>query len=390
MKTNLAISIIGAIQGIILSVFFFSKSKKKLAILLLGLFIFIFSIGLLENWVATLNTGTMTRILGMFIANSNYLYGPLLYLFVVYLTTGKTKFNSIHHLHFFPFILFVGINILLLITGYEVNNDWKVIIELGQFEILMIQLLVYNFKTIKLLDLHYINILATYSNIEKRDLRWLRLIILIITCIYIFSFILSHLAIFGVKSIDNFFVVIQVSITMIIYGMSYGVLLRPGLFPLTFASIAPITEEEIKETGYETEEDQPLAVKYKRSGLKLEEAREHLQDLQILMERTRCYKNPDLNILGLAELLGISKNHLTQILNEQMKMNFFEFINRYRVEEAKKLLLDTAYTHLSLQGIAAEAGYKSKTTFFANFRKIAGCTPLEWIKSNQPENKYTE
>jgi AraC-like DNA-binding protein len=123
-----------------------------------------------------------------------------------------------------------------------------------------------------------------------------------------------------------------------------------------------------------------LVSKYRKSGLKPEHAKKLLTDLQKIMEEEKLFKQPELNIHSLASIMNISKNHLTQVINEQLQMNFFEFINTYRVEEAKKILVNPDYSHLNLQGIAAEAGYKSKTTFFINFKKLTGFSPLEWSK----------
>lgn len=61
--------------------------------------------------------------------------------------------------------------------------------------------------------------------------------------------------------------------------------------------------------------------------------------------------------------------------------NFYEFINRYRVEASKKLLTDAKFQHLNMVGIAFEAGFNSKTAFNTAFKKTTGQTPSEFRKT---------
>lgn len=392
-KPHFIISAIGALQGVLLSLLFFLKSKRRPATLMIGLYVFVFSIGLLENRVAENNDSATGKILLAFIANASYLYGPFLYLFVHYLISGITQFRKKHFIHFLPFFIFFTVELFIILSGYEIDRDFADTAELIQFEILVFQLLAYNILAIKKLDRHHKSILDTYSAIEEKDLRWLRLLLFIITGIYVCSFLLSHLGLFGLKVTSSLFIVIQIGITISIYLMSYMVLLRPGIFTFSANQSVekePGTEDVLlsTETASAKDEEPPHLSKYKNSGLKPGPAKKYLTELEALMINQKPYKNPELHVHTLSQLLGISKNHLTQILNEELKMNFFEFINMYRIEEAKTLLLNPSYSHLSLTGIAAEAGYKSKTTFFSNFKKITGLTPQEWVKSQQNTGKF--
>ncbi|MEP7374056.1 MAG: helix-turn-helix domain-containing protein [Chitinophagaceae bacterium] len=386
MKPYLVISLIGSFQGILLSLLFLLKSKKRPATLMLGLYVFTFSVGLLERGVANHSDFVGGKLLLSLIANSSLLYGPFLYLFVYYLTSGISFFQKRQLIHVFLFFAFFGFDVFIILSGFTPVGEAASAMELIGFEILVVQILAYNILAIKLLDRHYQTILSTYSAIEERDLRWLKRLLLIITSIYAFSFLLSHLAFFGIKAALNFFIIIQLAITFCIYLMSYMALLRPGMFAL-LKNIRPIAEVINKNEdvfGPQLPKEDPVNFeKYKKSGLKSVQASQYLSSLKTLMESDKPYMNPELNVHALSHLLGISKNHLTQVLNEHLEMNFFEFINMYRIEEAKKLMLSPAYGQLSLQGIATESGYKSKATFFSNFRKITGLTPLEWLSSQK-------
>jgi AraC-like DNA-binding protein len=390
LKTYLTVSIIGGLQGILLALFFFIKGRKKLAILMLSLYLFVFSAGLFENWIEENSHNIFFKVLLSFVGNSSYLYGPFLYLFVHYLVYEINIFRRKDICHFLPFTVFFIAELCIIIFKGDISKNSSDILELVQFELLIIQTIIYNLLAIRELKGHYNFILQTYSSIEKRDLNWLKFFLVIITCIYCFSFLLSHLLLFGISKAGNFFFLIQIAITSCIYLMSYVVLSSPHLFVIEekeelTPELEKVMEDEpaIKELN---DTAMPIEEKYKKSGLKLELAVQHLGLLERLMKEQKLYKNTDLNIQALSLQLGISKNHLTQIINEQLKMNFFEFINSHRIEEAKRLLLNPEYSHLSLTGIAGESGYKSKATFFANFKKVTGLTPLEWQKQN---NKAT-
>ncbi|TGK20690.1 AraC family transcriptional regulator [Leptospira fluminis] len=97
-----------------------------------------------------------------------------------------------------------------------------------------------------------------------------------------------------------------------------------------------------------------------------------------LMEKEKAYREEALKIQDLAQRLLLTPHQLSRILNETYGKNFNEFVNGFRIEEAKVLLLeDEERTVLS---IGYEVGFNSKSTFNAQFLKISGKTPQEWRK----------
>lgn len=349
---------------------------------MIGLYTFIFSVGLLENWVIRNFSGYTQIIIQSLVGNSSFLYGPLLYLFVHFLTTNESRFSKKKFLHFLPFILSLALELTIIISGIKVNRDLSEIMELIQFEILMIQILIYNVLAIKGLTKHHRSILYIYSNIENKDLNWLKSLLILITSIYILSFCLSHLLLFGISAAKNLFIIVQLAITGSIYLMTYRVIFQPDLFNFAVA----VQQEPVNAVNnVQNNSREPIInSRYQKSGLKPEQATHYLNSLRDLLKNEKPYLNPELNIFSLAQLLSISKNHLTQVINESMNMNFYELINSYRIEEAKRLMKDPQYSNLNLTGIAEKSGFKSRTTFFTNFKKFSGITPQEWMK-NQTE-----
>jgi len=87
---------------------------------------------------------------------------------------------------------------------------------------------------------------------------------------------------------------------------------------------------------------------------------------------SKPYLNPDLNLPQLATELGISIHYLSQVINEHFRLNFFDFVNRYRIEAFKERIADPRYRNFSLLGIAFECGFNSKSTFNRIFKQATG------------------
>lgn len=126
--------------------------------------------------------------------------------------------------------------------------------------------------------------------------------------------------------------------------------------------------------------------KYYNSSLKKELKTSKLQKLSQLMEREKVYLDQEFSREKLARLTNISTNHLSQILNEELQINFFDWVNAYRIEEASRRLSDPSSEH-KMEVLAYELGYKSKSTFFTNFKKRTGMTPLQFRKSSLSAGK---
>jgi TolB-like protein/AraC-like DNA-binding protein/thioredoxin-like negative regulator of GroEL len=96
------------------------------------------------------------------------------------------------------------------------------------------------------------------------------------------------------------------------------------------------------------------------------------------------YLNPDLSLRDLARQVDIHPNHLSWILNNSIGKNFNEFINSYRIEEFKSIAKTTENRKLTIEGLAYESGFNSKTVFNTSFRKATGLTPKQFL--NQEES----
>ncbi|MCP5092302.1 MAG: helix-turn-helix domain-containing protein [Gammaproteobacteria bacterium] len=122
--------------------------------------------------------------------------------------------------------------------------------------------------------------------------------------------------------------------------------------------------------------------KYAKSGLRREQMHEYMQQLDVLMESQQVYLRPNLTLPVLAEEVGCSVNHLSQVINAGFEMSFFDYVNNYRVRHAKDLLLQIDGRNGAILNIAFTVGFNSNSAFYAAFKKHVGMAPATFRRSH--------
>lgn len=123
--------------------------------------------------------------------------------------------------------------------------------------------------------------------------------------------------------------------------------------------------------------------RYKNSPLPETESEQWMETLDALMTGEKVYRSPEISLKGLAEKLDINQRLLSQLLNERMNINFYELINRYRVDEAKRLLTLPDSPKKSVLEIGFNVGFNSKTAFNRAFKHFTNMTPSQYRKKHQ-------
>ncbi len=123
--------------------------------------------------------------------------------------------------------------------------------------------------------------------------------------------------------------------------------------------------------------------KYEGSTLTSENAKLYTHRLKVFMETEKPHLIPSITINELSEKLSIPAKHLSQLVNEQFRQNFFDFINSYRIEEAKRYLVKKSRHSLNISQILYEVGFNSKAAFNQAFSKHVGMSPKEFRKQSQ-------
>ncbi|MBZ0270043.1 helix-turn-helix domain-containing protein [bacterium] len=132
--------------------------------------------------------------------------------------------------------------------------------------------------------------------------------------------------------------------------------------------------------GEESRGDGGRKRKYAKAPLPPERSRAIWEDVRHLMETERPYLRGDLKLADVAAKLNVSLHHLSQAINRESEWSFLELVNRYRVEEAKRMLLDPGSRNLTVLAIGFEAGFNNKASFNQAFKRYAERTPSEFRK----------
>jgi AraC-like DNA-binding protein len=120
--------------------------------------------------------------------------------------------------------------------------------------------------------------------------------------------------------------------------------------------------------------------KYENSSLSASYKKEKLKQLTALIEVEKLYLDSGFSMQSLSKKSGLSTHHISQILNEELQLSFFELTNNYRINEAKELLRNSN-GFMKMEQLAYDLGYKSKSTFFTAFKKSTNLTPLKYKNS---------
>ena len=105
------------------------------------------------------------------------------------------------------------------------------------------------------------------------------------------------------------------------------------------------------------------------------ELRKKLEDW---MKKEKPYLSPGFQLSDLGQELGMDRTSLTKFINDEFGCNFYQFVNRYRIEEAKRLKLN--HPEFSVEEVAIRSGFTSGVVFSSIFTRETGLTPREWLK----------
>lgn len=203
------------------------------------------------------------------------------------------------------------------------------------------------------------------SNTSEIDLEWLKFIVWA-----------SLFLVVGITTFNMLFFDAPLNLYMNI--LTYFVILVTAYYALKQKEIFPAdVEERADALMIVNEPDSELSQNKILSDEKLVEVKSRLNDL---ITNEELYLDLELSLGKLAKRLEISSHQLSYVINKGYNQNFYSFVNKFRIEKAKKLLLSKELDKYSIVGIAFESGFNSKTTFNTLFKKITGMTPSEYKK----------
>jgi len=370
----------GILQGILLAglLYFHHNSDKKVN-LFLALYIFCTSVIMGLPFFLKLAGWRNSFIVMPF----PLLAGPLLYLYLLSFKQVITwKKAAPHFVLFFVMFFTIRWNITVIDKLYpgavDVPTDAlkrpaTMIISLVRIT----QQLTYFFLARKTLLSYQHAIRQLFSETSRIDLAWAKFLVngyLVLVCafIVILPLILRYPAYFNLLLLLNMAVG-----TPYLYAASYK-----GFRQLSIWQAQPgIKKEEVEEEIHRVEEavaDEYEKPKTVKTGLGSDKMEDIVQRITQLMEREKLYQETELTLQQLAAKLEVPNYQVSQALNEGMKKSFYDLVNGYRVEEAKRLLADPENRNYTILSVGFEAGFNSKTTFNTVFKKFSGLTPTAY------------
>ncbi|KPE52463.1 helix-turn-helix domain-containing protein [Chryseobacterium indologenes] len=322
-----------------------------------GLFLFLWSSFWLDE-VLTLVKGAPVEIHSIFAVQIIQFLTPIMFYFsVLFFTNPSFKFKITDLKYFILPVIFL-INLLLPRLGVD-NSSFFRFVFIG---LILFQALFYTGLSYVTIRKHQKRIQQFSANTEGINLNWLEYIILVIFLINII-YVVYNLS-YNSNSL-NFF--INGVFLLVIYFVGYYSLKQKEIYPV---------EEKQREEFISISSDSD-AEEVKRKLIPDEELMKIKELLEELMNKQKPYLDSELNLIKLSELLSVSTHHLSYVINTGFGKNFFQYVNEYRIEYAKKLLKETD-SKLSILGIAYESGFNSKTSFNTTFKKLTHQTPSEY------------
>ncbi len=219
--------------------------------------------------------------------------------------------------------------------------------------------LVYLLLSLKAVACHHRRIYDVFSDVENKTLRWLQIMLLILAMIWVYSmgdFILTM--IFDLPDLPD--AIDNLVMTMLLGAFCYFGLRQGAIFELMQSN----GDNEIVLDGAVVQ----------RFSLESDHAQRIAGKLKTAMARDHLYRDSMLTLRQLSDKTSISEHHISEVLNRHLNSSFYDFVNGWRLDEAKHLLTtDPERTALT---IAMDVGFNSKSTFYTAFKKQNGQSPI--------------
>lgn len=327
---------------------FFFKKKKALSNYLLGMILVFMAFRIGKS--VMLNFGDNLEPIFIFVGLSFLLViGPLLRWYTLAMTVSNFKLHKTHIIELIPFFVVFIMSFFLKENSFETTDKLTIIVFGSILIFIYIHLAFYIYlsgRRLYKMKRQLKDGIQTKS--QKVILEWLRLVIIGFVIIWI-SYFLNIIE----DSVP--YIVGPIVYSVVIYYLSYKA------FELN------ITEQDGR------------AFKINDKEIVYNQLATHIKDKKLYLE-------PDLSLSSISKLIGKSPQYTSEIINQYAQKNFNDFINYYRIQNAKKLLIDQKSINFTISAIAFDAGFSSLSSFNSAFKKFEGTTPSTYRKiSGEPQ-----
>ena len=379
---------LGILQGILLAgLIYFHKRSDKTVTPYLALFILSTSAVMMLPVLIQL-TGWQKSFYAMPLPLTG---GPLLYLYIRSFKERVTWQKAIpHFILFFVFFLLAYLNLNAASRKYPdaatipagvINHPFTIALGILRTA----QQLFYYFLARKTLKAYQHSIKQVYSETSRIDLNWARFLlngflVLVLAGIAAFQLIMSY-----PQHVNLILLSVMCLGTPYIYLTAYKGVTQPTIWQVQPEKTKEIVEKELAEVTEAVSSNgndeartpaKPLPEANKLSVLAV--------GIMGLIEKEKIFQEPELTLQQLATKLNSPAYLVSQAINDELNKNFYDLVNGYRVEEAKRLLLHPDNRNYTILSVGFEAGFNSKTTFNTVFKKFTGFTPTQY-RDNQKQ-----
>jgi AraC-like DNA-binding protein len=340
----------------------------------LAVFVLIMGAAFLNIYIEKAGYASQFIFLNKAINAIQFLLAPCLYISICcFISPVKVSVQKVL-LHCLPFFVYVLVEIITSLNGVYLFKQ-KIIALGGVYflvaDLLLVQNLLYMVASIYLLRRHQKTILLVSASPELVNLEWMLNFIFIL-------FIILLTWINDAMLIQPFFMMLTPYIyTFSLFFLAWFALRQKSIFTVSkkddLTAIAEVLEEKPQPENSKPNriEDEQLVLLQKR--------------LVQIMEQDKLYLENELNLAQVAEKLGTSIHNTSYLINTVTGTNFHQFVNHYRVEEAKKLLCSDLFKEQNILGVAFQSGFNSKTTFNTTFKKFTGMSPTQYANMHKKQ-----
>jgi len=329
------------------------------------------------------------------------LIAPFLYFYIRSFKEVITWRKAWPHFIFFVFsVVMSAINYTTIAVKYppaaEVPREAiRHFVILVPLTLRLVQRIVYYFLSRYELKRYQRSIVQLFSDTSRINLNWVRWLINGYLCLIVMTLVTIPLTIKYPESFGLWVLLCGTFVSVFIYLVTFK-----GMTQVTLWQIHPEVskvklEQEMEDAATISEEPEIIneeqsnvlqeKTRPRKAGLNESKIDEIVNKIINLMESEKLYQEPELTSQQLAGKLDLPVHHVSQAINDGLKKNFYDLINNYRVEEAKRLLLDPKNDNYTILSVGFEAGFNSKTTFNTVFKKFTGMTPTDFREKQKME-----
>ena len=390
------IVLLGAVQGFILTGVLAARKRNRTANRILAVAMIAFTLYLMT---AVYHAAGLEEAFPHFFGVGHPLplaFGPLIYLYAVSVSDRSRRLTWRDALHFVPFALAIITALpIYLMSGPEKiawyhsailtgNVPWTVALFT---QLKYVSGITYTVITLLFLRRHRARIKDNYSSLERVDLQWLVRLAAASAALWALAVGINVTQLLEGPASQRGEDILTLAIALFVYGTGYMALRQPEIFrfdtgeflvAVAQARGGAVASAAVPASPPDTDQ---AAARYERSGLNDREAAALKSALLSAMEQTRPWRNRDLTLADLAQLLATTPHKLSELLNSQLQQSFYDFVNGYRVRYVQRRIEDEDARNLKILALALDAGFASKSTFNDVFKKHTGRTPSDYRRT---------